>query len=177
MSGVVVWLTGLPSSGKSTLAARVAEQLRATHPRSCVLDSDDVRAVLVPKPGYDPMARDRFYATLANLAALLARQGLIVLVPSTAHLRRYRDNARRLWPRFVEVYVDATRDEVEERDAKGLFAGVRDGRISGVPGADLEYEPPLEPNVVAGGGEDPEAPDRVVAAVQACLQQTGAKQA
>ena len=73
MSGGVVWITGLPSSGKSTLAEKVAHRLRSAA-RSCVvLDGDAVRAALVPAPGYGPEARDAFYATLARLAALKPR--------------------------------------------------------------------------------------------------------
>ena len=88
--GVVVWLTGLPSSGKSTLARRVAATLRAAGRAVALLDGDEVRACLVPSPGYDDAGRGAFYATLARLAALLAHQGLVVLVPATAHRAEYR---------------------------------------------------------------------------------------
>ena len=110
MSGVVVWFTGLPSSGKTTLAGRVARALAAAGRAHCVLDGDAVRAALVPPPGYDAASRAAFYATLARLAALLARQGLVVLVPATAHRRAFRDDARALAPRFVEVFVSTDVD-------------------------------------------------------------------
>ena len=141
MSGVVVWFTGRPSSGKSTLAETVRARLDPRIP-SCVMDGDVLRQALVPRPGYDPKSRDEFYATLGNLAALLARQGLIVLVAATAHLRAFRRRAREAAPAFVEVFVNATTEEVETRDSRGLYAAVRAGRIGGVPGADLGYEPP-----------------------------------
>jgi adenylylsulfate kinase len=148
--GVVAWLTGLPSSGKSTLAAHLARRLRAAGRPFCVLDGDEVRRTIVPAPGYDRDARDAFYATLARLAALLARQGLVVVVAATAHRQAYRVEARRLAPDFLEVHVDVSADECRIRDDKGLYAG----QVRGLPGADLAYEPPLSPDVVAHGGND-----------------------
>src|SRR5205085_552587 len=82
--GAVVWITGLPASGKSTLATAIAAQLRAAGTPPIVLDGDEVRAAIVPRHGYDPDGRDAFYRTLGKLAALIARQGAIVLVPATA---------------------------------------------------------------------------------------------
>ncbi len=148
--GAVIWITGLPSSGKSTLAAHLHPRLLAAGLASCTLDGDLVRASLVPTPGYTPEARDAFYATLARLAALLAAQGLVVIVPATAHRAAYRAEARRLAPRFVEVHVTTAADECRRRDAKGLYAGL----TTGLPGADLAYEPPDAPEVTASGGND-----------------------
>lgn len=164
MSGAVVWLTGLPSSGKSTLAERTAAALRAAGHGCCVLDGDEVRSSLVPAPGYDDAARDDFYETLARLAAMLARQGLVVLVPATAHRRRYRRRARELAPRMVEVHVTTDAATCAERDAKGLYAKAAAGELdAGVPGAGAAYEPPQDPEVSAEGGRDDEAVERIVA--------------
>src|SRR5262245_34057334 len=102
-TGVVVWFTGLPASGKSTLARAVRKALRARAQDAVLLDGDQVRASLVPAPGYDEVGRGDFYESLARLAALLARQGLVVLVPATAHRAIFRQRARLLAPRFVEV--------------------------------------------------------------------------
>ena len=153
MSGLVVWLTGKPSSGKSTLARRLWAELRVDRAVVCLLDGDEIRAALVPPHGYDPASRDDFYQTLGNLAALIARQGLIVLVAATAHRRVHRERARAAAPDFIEVYVRATQTELEARDAKGLYAAVREGRLKGVPGADVEYEEPVQPELTSEGGE------------------------
>jgi adenylylsulfate kinase len=161
-SGAVVWITGLPSSGKSTLAGAVRRRLVEAGIPSCTLDGDEVRAALVPRPGYTPDARDAFYATLANLAVLLAAQGLVVLVPATAHRARYRDAARARAPRFVEVHVAVDPDECRRRDAKGLYAASSSGKTSDLPGADLAYEPPTSPEVVAAGGHDEVAVQRIL---------------
>lgn len=155
--GVVVWFTGLPSSGKSTLASQVHERLARADRAACLLDGDQVREALVPSPGYTPEARDAFYSTLARLAALLAGQGLVVLVPATAHRAAYRAEARSLSPSFVEVFVQADTEECARRDAKGLYAAVREGRAAGLPGVDLAYEPPDAAEVVATGGRDEDA--------------------
>lgn len=162
MTGCVVWITGLPASGKSTLARDTANALRARDAHVVVLDGDAVRAVLVPTLGYDAAARDAFYATLARLAVLIAEQGTIVLVPATAHLRRFRERARALSSRFVEAYVDTPIDECRRR-AKALYGGEH---AALVPGAGVEYEPPEHADlVVRPGDEDPATAlaDRVLA--------------
>jgi adenylylsulfate kinase len=161
--GAIVWLTGRPSSGKSTLALAVAERLRAARIPCAILDGDEVRAALVPPRGYGPEERDHQYATLTNLAALLAAQGLVVLVPATAHLRRYRDAARGRAARVLEVYVDADLAECARRDTKGLYRAARAGEIAGLPGVDAPYEPPGEPDVTVHGAQDGPGVDALVA--------------
>jgi adenylylsulfate kinase len=166
MSGVVVWLTGPPSSGKSSLAERVRQALSASGRAHCVLDGDAVRAALVPRPGYEPAGRADFYETLARLAGLLAGQGLVVLVPATAHRRAFRDRARALAPRFVEVSLESPPAACAARDAKGLYAAARAGEVSELPGADVAYEPPTDPDVRASGGEDEGAVTQILKALQ-----------
>jgi adenylylsulfate kinase len=150
VTGVVAWFTGLPSSGKSTLAAAVATELRARGVSPLTLDGDDVRAALVPPPGYDDASRAALYATLANLAASLAGQGHAVLVPATAHRRAFRDAARERAPQFVEIFVDTPLDECMRRDAKGLYAAGGDQ----VPGVGVAYEPPAAPDFRISPGDE-----------------------
>ncbi len=146
--GVVVWLTGLPSSGKSWLARRTAEVLGPG--RCVVLDGDEVRASLVPTPGYDEAGREAFYGTLARMAALLARQGQVVLVPATAHRQKFRDDARAQAPRFLEVYVDTPLAECRRRDVKGLYAA----NPGALPGVGETFEAPLQPDLVVRPGDE-----------------------
>lgn len=154
MTGIVVWFTGLPSSGKSRLAERVRERLIERGQPCCLLDGDRVRELLRPKPGYSDDDRENFYVTLANLAAEFARQGLIALVPATASKRTYREQARQLAPRFLEVWLEADAEECRTRDAKGLYAQFARGEVHGLPGQDEPYEPPLAPDVRAFGAQD-----------------------
>jgi adenylylsulfate kinase len=165
--GAVIWLTGRPAAGKSTLASAVRARLDELGRAACVLDSDLVRAALVPAPGYDDQGRLAFYTTLGHLAAYLAAQGLIVLVPATANRRAFRERARAIAPAFVEVFVSAPSETCAQRDSKGLYARARAGALAGLPGVDAAYEEPEAPDVVAAGGRDREAVERIVAAALA----------
>lgn len=164
--GIVVWVVGRPASGKSTLGARLAELLRADGTPCVVLDGDEIRVVLGRPAGQGPEERDAFYEVLARLAALLARQELAVIVPATAHRRAYRDRARALAPRFMEIYVATPQAERERRDPKGLYARARTGSAVGVPGADEPFEDPVAPDVTALDGED----DRALSHAMAVLR-------
>ena len=148
-AGVVIWFTGLPASGKSTIARRVAAYLRGRGASVIVLDGDEVRASMRPAPGYDDDARDAFYETLARLAALCASQDLVTLVPATANRRAYRERGRQLGARFVEVFVDTPLEECVRRDPKGLYAQAERDRSLPLPGAGMTYEPPEHPDIVA----------------------------
>jgi adenylylsulfate kinase len=165
-AGTVVWVTGLPGSGKTTLAGRIAERLRAAGAACAVLDGDEVRGALERPAGEGEAERDAFYAALGRLAALLARQGLVVVVAATANRAAHRERARALAPRYLEVLVATPPEECERRDPKGLYAAARAGRARGVPGLDAAYEAPADPDVVASGGEDAAAVERVVAALR-----------
>lgn len=147
--GVVVWFTGLPGSGKTTLANRVAERL----PSSIVLDGDEVRALLGARR-YVRADRDAFYRILAELAALIACQGHVVLVPATAPRQEHRTFARGHAPRFLEVYVRTPLEICEARDPKGLYARARAGEAPALPGVGEPYEAPSSPDVRADGGHD-----------------------
>lgn len=165
MTGAVVFVTGLPAAGKSTLARAVVARLRGRGRPAALLDGDAVRAALSPRPGYDAAGRAAFYGTLGNLALLLAGQGLVAVVAATAHRRAFRDRVRAAGGRFVEVFVDTPAEVCATRDPKGLWARARAGGAPELPGAGPAYEPPRAPEVVARGGEDVAAVDAVVAAL------------
>ncbi len=158
--GLVIWLTGLPRAGKSTLARAVQSRLAARSVCTVLLDGDDVRGALVPSPGYDSESRNHFYATLGRLAALIAQQGFTVLVPATAHRRVYRDDARVIAPAFLEVYVAAPLGDCMSRDPAGLYASKAHDAL---PGAGVDYEPPRAAEVTATGGDDGQALDTILA--------------
>jgi len=148
----VVWITGLPSAGKTLLASRLARRL----PHPVMLDSDEVRLALAMND-YGPEGRELFYRALAGLAGLLARQGHVVIVAATSPGRHQRRLARSLAPRFIEVYVDTPATECAERDAKGLYAASARGDVDALPGVGVPYEPPTVADVVAHGGKDDDA--------------------
>jgi adenylylsulfate kinase len=165
MTGAVVWFTGLPSSGKSTMARTVRGILLVRGVPTCTLDSDVLRPILAPTLGYSDADRGRFYTGLAQLAAELAEQELVVLVPATAHLREYRRTARELAPRFIEVWLATPLAECRRRDAKGLYAAA--GATGDLPGVHVSYEPPEQAEVSARDGWDSTAVDRIVSMVGA----------
>jgi adenylylsulfate kinase len=150
-----VWLTGLPASGKSTIARALSALLSGRGVRAVVLESDDMRRLLTPKPRYDAPERDRFYGALADFARLLAGDGVPVLVAATANLRAYRDRARAGIPRFLEVFVDCPLPVCRARDPKGIYRRAAGGSAPNVPGVSAAYEPPLRPEVVVDGARDP----------------------
>ena len=167
----IVWFTGLPSSGKTTLARRAQARLAAAGRPAVVLDSDELRDALGAH-AYGPGDRDRFYRALAALAALLARQGVVALVAATAPRRADRDRARDELGRgpapgrFVEVWVDTPLAECEARDPKGLYAEARRGAADQLPGVGVAYEAPVSPEVTARGGYD----DAALAAIEHRLE-------
>ncbi len=165
--GIVVWLTGLPQSGKSTLARRVRDRFAPRRP--CVLlDSDEVRDA-IGAGGYGAGDRDAFYRMLAGLAGLLARQGHVVLVAATAPRRAHRAAARAAAPDFAEVWVGTPLADCQARDTKGLYARARRGDAPDLPGLGAAYEPPEAPDVIAGGGLD----DDAAAAIERRIERPG----
>ena len=156
MSPTIIWFTGLPASGKSTLAERTRDALAATGRAAVVLDSDVVRDC-IGASSYAADARDAFYRALAGLAAMIARQGVIALIAATAPRRAHRDAARIPGTRLVEVWVRATLAECEARDVKQLYARARAGELDALPGIGVAFEPPEHADVIATGGRDDSA--------------------
>lgn len=145
--GWAIWFTGLPASGKTTLAHALQDVLAVRGVRSVVLDSDALRPILAPSAGYTPAERDEFYRRLVALAALLVQQGVNVIIAATANRAAHRAPARRL-PRYLEVWVRCSPQVCQARDPKGLYAGARQGRVQHLPGVDAVYEPPDAPDWV-----------------------------
>jgi adenylylsulfate kinase len=164
--GAVAWITGLPASGKSTFGRALAARARAAGLAVALLDGDAVRAALGRPAGRGAAERDAFYAALARLAALLARQGLTVLVAATAPRRAHRALARRLAPAFAEIHVATPAEACARRDPKGLWAAARAGEAPGLPGAGAPFEPPRRPAVTARGGRDRAALRRALEALR-----------
>ena len=163
MSGVVVWITGPYHAGKSTLARHVRERM-AVPP--IVLDEDALREVLTALP-FEPGDGDGFYGTVARMAALLSRQGFVVLVATPSSQKRHRDFARRVAPRFIEVHLATPPAAEVGRQAHGL-------RFDSEATPDESYEPSIEAEVISRGGEDGIALDRVIAAIESVSDGDGA---
>lgn len=143
MTGCTLWFTGLPSSGKSTLALLLARELG---PATEVLDGDVLRAQFFPELGFGKSDRIENVQRAGRLAVMLARHGVTVLVPMIAPYEFARTWVRRLHAeagvRYAEVWVDAPAEVCAARDVKGLFARAKRGELHGLTGFDDPYEPP-----------------------------------
>jgi adenylylsulfate kinase len=154
MTGAVVWLTGLPSAGKSTIAAALAARLDAERRSVHVLDGDEVRAELCTDLGYSRADRNENVRRIGYVASLLAQHGVVVVCPVVSPYRAARDDVReRVGDGFVEVYVSTPVEVCAERDVKGLYARQRAGAMKGLTGVDDPYEPPVAPEVVVPAHE------------------------
>lgn len=150
--GFVLWLTGLPASGKTTLAHELRTQL-AAHSIACViLDSDELRRILTPEPTYSERERIWFYNVVTQLATWLSKSGVNVLIAATANRRYDRQQARQQIARFAEVYVECDLATCRARDPKGIYAradlGADLGIATTVPGVGIQYELPEQAEVI-----------------------------
>jgi len=150
-----VWLTGLPASGKSTIAHALVHEL-ASHGVDdvAVLESDALRRVLTPQPTYGEEERQTFYQSMVYIGSLLVTHAVPVIFDATANRRAYRAAARGRIDRFIEVYVDCPPQLCVARDPKGIYRSAQSGDASTVPGVQASYEPPEHPDVVVSGCSD-----------------------
>lgn len=116
-----IWITGLPASGKSTIVAELTPKLEGLGRAVEVLESDALRRILTPVPTYSHEERDLFYRALAFMGARLVAHGVTVIFDATANRRAYRDFARSLIPRFIEVAVECPLELAMQRDYKGTY--------------------------------------------------------
>ncbi len=156
-----IWLTGLPASGKSTIAACLKSLLQERGIDVEVIESDVLRRILHDE-GYGEADRDAFYKRMVWIGALLAKHGVPVIFDATANRQRYRDAARSQIPRFFEVFVDVPLAACMARDPKGIYRNA----AGEVPGLHATYEPPLNPDLVIDGlHESPDEAARRIAAL------------
>jgi adenylylsulfate kinase len=149
--GVTVWFTGLPSAGKTTIAALVGRRLAEQGRRVEVLDGDVVRARLSRGLGFSKADRDENIRRIGYVAGLLTGHGVTVLVSAISPYRAVRDEVRAAIERvggFVEVHVATDLATCRARDVKGLYARHARGELRGLTGVDDPYEPPLTPELV-----------------------------
>lgn len=149
----VLWLTGLPGSGKSTIADEVDRELYARGVRSYVLDGDTVRQTLSEDLGFSPEDRRENVRRVARTAQLMMDAGLMVIVSLVSPFRADREAARELFAHedFIEVFVDTPLAVCQERDPKGLYARAAHDAASQMTGTGQDYEPPLRADVHLDG--------------------------
>jgi adenylylsulfate kinase len=148
--GLVIWYTGLSSSGKSTIAHAVEEELFKRGHLSYVLDGDNIRHGLNKNLGFSPEDREENIRRIGEVAKLFAQAGLITMTAFISPYRKDRDRARSLLRdnEFIEVFVKVSLEEAERRDPKGLYKKARTGEIKEFTGISAPYEEPLKPEIV-----------------------------
>lgn len=148
--GHVVWLTGLSGSGKTTLANALATALQQHGHHTLIVDGDELRSGLCRDLDFSPQGRTENNRRAAEVAALAARTGLMVLVACISPMRIDRGHARQIVGahRFTEVWLDCTLSVCEKRDVKGLYRQARIGAIPCFTGITAPYEPPVQVDLV-----------------------------
>ncbi|MDX6199192.1 MAG: adenylylsulfate kinase [Actinomycetota bacterium] len=152
-AGATVWLTGLPSAGKTTLATALAARLKADGVEGVeLLDGDEVREFLSKGLGFSREDRDTNVLRIGWVAATLAKHGVLVLASVISPYAETRAGVARLHAErgadFVEVHVATPVEVCSERDVKGLYAKQRAGEMTGLTGVDAPYEAPTDPAAV-----------------------------
>ena len=163
--GLVLWFSGLPGSGKSTIARLVLQKLRLNRIYFEYVSMDQIRRKIFPNPGYTDQERDAAYRAFVLLAGFLSRNGVNVILDGTGHRRVWRDLARAEIPTFIEVYVKCPIEVCMEREArrrgqpttranlyrdalKRLRTGEKLSGLGSVPGVDEPFEESEHPDIV-----------------------------
>jgi adenylylsulfate kinase len=155
--GWCVWVTGLPGSGKSTVASLLQRKLKAKKIPAQLISIDMLRHAVTPKPTYSEEERDIVYAALVFTAKLLTENGINVIIDATGNRRRYRDQAREQIKKYVEVYLRCPIDLCIQRETqrkntyqapKQIYKKGLAGTSRTVPGINVPYEEPTHPELI-----------------------------
>lgn len=146
--GIGIWFTGVPASGKSTIAKGVITRLGGIGRWVENLDADEVRKNISPDLKWSKADRDLNTKRLAYLMQLLTRNGVNAIVAAVSPLREFRDRARGMVEKFVEVHVKCSLEECKRRDPKGLYAKGERGEVNDIAGWHQPFEEPLKPELV-----------------------------
>jgi adenylylsulfate kinase len=151
MKGLALWITGLPGSGKSTLA----DGIKKLYPKFILLRMDEFRKVVTPAPTYSDFERDIVYRSLVYLAKIMTEQGHNVIIDATGNLRIWRTLARRLIPKYAEIYLKCPLEVAMKRERKRAYThkapkGIYKKGAKGwpVPGMNVPYEEPKKPELM-----------------------------
>ena len=171
MKGFTLWFTGLPCSGKSTVAERAEEALLERGINVELLDGDVVRTNLSKGLGFNKEDRDTNIRRIGFVCHLLTRNGVVAIGAAISPYRAIRDENRKLIGRFVEVYVECPLEVCKQRDVKGMYAKAERGEIKEFTGVSDPYEEPLDPEVIIN--TDKETVEESVAKILRTLELMG----
>jgi adenylylsulfate kinase len=146
--GLVIWLTGLPCSGKTTISKELEKYFRKKRLPVQILDGDIIRKSICDDLGFSKNDRDENIRRVAYLTKILAKNKINVIVAFVSPYRKMRDFARKICPNFIEVYVKCSIKECMRRDTKGMYKKALAGKIKDFTGVQGPYEEPKKPEVV-----------------------------
>jgi len=142
----VIWFTGLPGAGKSTLADKTFAYIKSKKLPIQQLDGDILRSIF-PKTGFSKEDRIQHIKRAGYLASLLEKNNVFVIASFISPYQESRDFVRNMCDHFLEVYVNASLETCEQRDPKGLYKKARAGEIKNFTGIDDPYETPVNPEL------------------------------
>ena len=142
----IIWMTGLPCSGKTTIAKKLLEHI----PNLAILDGDEMRELLSPNEDFSRSGIINHNKKVANIAKLLLEHDVSVCVSKISPFIENRDDARQILKdhNFLEVHVKCSIDSCEKRDVRGMYKKARSGKMSNFIGIHVTYEPPINPELV-----------------------------
>lgn len=143
----VLWFTGLPVSGKSSLADAVYNELKKNRPKIERVDGERVRQ-LFPKTGFSRQERNQHIERIGHLSSILVKNNITVIASFISPFRESRHFVREISTNFIEIYINTPLEVCEQRDTKGLYARARKGEILEFTGIDAPYEEPKNPDMV-----------------------------
>lgn len=148
---MIIWLTGLSGSGKSTIAQGIAEYLHGQGIHPLLIDGDGLREQLCKDLGFSMEDRAENVRRAAAVAMMAARSGLVSLCSLISPVRSERASIRSLCKDaripYFEIYISTPLETCEKRDPKGLYKRARNGLIPQFTGLDSPYEPPFSPEL------------------------------
>ena len=168
--GRLIWITGLAGAGKTTIGRRIYAYLRRQKPNVVFLDGDELRTVLGGSAGYSRAERLALAMTYCRLCKTLCAQGLEVVCATVSLFWECHKWNRNNFPRYFEIYVQASLETLITRDHKQLYSRALQGELRNVVGIDLEFEPPAEPDLVVRNDGSSDNIDSLVDAVCALLE-------
>ncbi len=148
MNAPVIWLTGIPGSGKTTLALELKNFYDQKGLPIDILDGDEIRKTLSKDLGFSPEDRKEHNRRVIFVAKILAKNGVTTIIPLISPYRETREFARKEIPNFIEVWVKASVDECKKRDPKGLYKKAMAGEIKNLTGLQAPYEEPQNAELV-----------------------------
>lgn len=148
MNAPVIWMTGLPGSGKTTISIALRDYYKTKNLPVDILDGDELRSTISRDLGFSPADRKEHNRRVIIMAKLLAKNGITTIVPLISPFRSIRSEARKEIPNFVEVFVKASLDACIKRDPKGLYKKAQRGEIQNMTGISSPYEEPENPELV-----------------------------